>query len=365
MRRVFEPLALLRGPTMKNRFMLAPLTNSQSHDDGRLSDAELRFLTMRAEGGFGLVMTCASHVQATGQGFPGQLGCFGDQHVPGLTRLASALHAAGSLAMVQLHHGGIRAPRPLTGVDPVGPSAHAKTGARALSVPEIEQLVEDFARAAKRAELAGFDGVELHGAHGYLLCLFLSPELNQRDDAYGGSLENRARLLFAIVDAIRARCRPDFVLGIRLSPERFGVRLLEIRELAQRLIDTGKLDFLDLSLWDCAKEPEEPELRGRRLISWFMDLDRRGVRLGVAGKLHDPADVERVLSEGADFAILGRVAILHHDYPNRLAADPGFTPLRPPVTRAHLAREGLSEPFVRYMGTWPGFVSPDGPVPGS
>jgi 2,4-dienoyl-CoA reductase-like NADH-dependent reductase (Old Yellow Enzyme family) len=357
MTRLFEPLAFLRGKSMKNRFMLAPLTNCQSHADGRLSDEELRWLTMRAEGGFGLVMTCAAHVQAVGQGFPGQLGVFGDQHIEGLTRLARALNAAGSVSMVQLHHAGNRAPKELIGTDPVCPSEHAKTGARALTTAEVERVIEDFAAAAKRAELAGFDGVELHGAHSYLLCQFLSAQYNRRDDQYGGSLENRSRILFSIIDAIRARCGAQFILGIRLSPERFGVELTEIRALAQRLIDTGKLDFLDLSLWDFAKEPEQPECKGRTLMSWFMDLERKGVKIGVAGKIHDPADAERALQLGADFAILGRVAILHHDYPNQLAANPSFQPVRPPVTRAYLASEGLSEKFVGYMGNWAGFVS--------
>src|SRR6056297_2478769 len=96
MQSLFEPLTFARGPAMKNRFMLAPLTNSQSHADGRLSDDEFNWLLMRARGGFGLTMTCAAHVQAAGQGFPGQLGIFGDQHLPGLSRLAAALREAGS-----------------------------------------------------------------------------------------------------------------------------------------------------------------------------------------------------------------------------------------------------------------------------
>ena len=93
---LFAPLELAHGPRLANRFMLAPLTNCQSHDDGRLSDDEFRWLTMRAQGGFGLTMTCAAHVQAAGQGFPGQLGIFGDQHLPGLSRLAAAIKAQGS-----------------------------------------------------------------------------------------------------------------------------------------------------------------------------------------------------------------------------------------------------------------------------
>jgi 2,4-dienoyl-CoA reductase-like NADH-dependent reductase (Old Yellow Enzyme family) len=355
--KLFEPVTFPRGKTMKNRFMLAPLTNCQSFPDGRLSPEEQRWLTMRTEGGFGLVSTCAAHVQAIGQGFPGQLGVFSEQHVEGLSGLSQALTSHGAVALVQLHHAGIRAPKELTLEQPVGPSEDAKTGARGLTTAEVEQVIEDFAEAAKRAERAGFDGVELHGAHGYLLCLFLSAQYNRREDAYGGSLANRSRIFFAILDAIRARCRADFIVGVRLSPERFGVQLPEIREVAQRLIDSGQVDFLDLSLWDCFKEPEQAELKGRSLMSYFMDLERKGVPLGVAGKIHDPADAARVLEMGADFAILGRVAILHHDYPKRLAADPQFTPVKPPVTRAYLRAEGLSEPFVRYMQNWAGFVA--------
>lgn len=357
MSKLFEPLAFAHGKPMHNRFMLAPLTNCQSHPDGRLSDAELRWLMMRAEGGFGLVMTCAAHVQAIGQGFPGQLGVFGEEHIEGLKRLAQAIHAHGSLALVQLHHAGNRAPKQLIGRDPVCPSDDAKTSARALSTPEVEQLVEDFAAAAKRAELAGFDGVELHGAHGYMLCQFFSQRWNRRQDAYGGSLENRSRILFEIISAIRSRCRRDFILGVRLSPERFGVVLLEMRELAQRLIADGRVDFLDLSLWDFRKEPEEPEHKGRSLMSWFTELPRRDLRMGAAGKIYTPADAEQVLAQGADFAILGRVAIVHHDYPARLAKDPAFTPLPLPVELAHLKNEGLSEPFLHYMRNFPGFIA--------
>jgi 2,4-dienoyl-CoA reductase-like NADH-dependent reductase (Old Yellow Enzyme family) len=355
--RLFEPVTFLRGKPMKNRFMLAPLTNCQSHQDGRLSNAEQHWLTMRAQGGFGLVSTCAAYVQAIGQGFVGQLGVFGDQHIEGLRGLSGALHAEDTVAIVQLHHAGIRAPRELIHATPVGPSEDAKSQARALTVAEIETLIEDFASAAKRAELAGFDGIELHGAHGYLLCLFLSKQYNRRKDQYGGSLDNRARILFSILAAVRARCRKDFIVGVRLSPERFGVELREIRELAQRLIDTGEIDFLDLSLWDCFKEPEEAGLKGQTLMSYFTELDRKGVRIGVAGKIHDPKDAERVLEMGADFAILGRVAILHHDYPKRFAKDPSFRAVQPPVARAYLQQEGLSEPFIRYMQNWAGFVA--------
>jgi len=356
---LLEPMTLTRGPAWRNRFMLAPLTNCQSHPDGRLSDEEFHWLTFRAKGGFGLVMTCAAHVQRIGQGFPGQLGVFSDDHLPGLTRLAAAIKAEGAVSSVQLHHAGLRSPEALIGERPVGPSEDAETNARALSTGEVEQLTEDFIAAAVRAERAGFDGVELHGAHGYILCAFQSPQTNRREDRYGGSPENRARILTDIIAGVRARTRPDFQLGVRLSPERFGLVFAEQLALAERMLTSGDLDYVDMSLWDCFKPPVEEAWAAKPLIDWFAALPRGATRLGAAGKLMKASDAERLVAAGADFAVLGRAAILHHDYPQRYAADRGFAPVATPVTRDYLAREGLSPKFVEYMNNWKGFVAQD------
>ena len=353
---LFAPMSFIRGPAMKNRLMLAPLTNLQSHPDGTLSHDEHRWLTLRAQGGFGLTMTAAAHVQRIGQGFPGQVGVFSDIHIPGLARLAEDIRKAGSLAIVQLHHAGMRSPAALIGEAPVCPSEDADTGSRALTLDEVHQLRDDFIAAAVRADKAGFDGVEIHGAHGYIVCQFLSAETNRRTDAYGGSPENRARLVLEILDGVRAACRPDFNLGLRLSPERFGLSLMEVRDLASRLFSEAKIDYLDMSLWDCFKEPVEEAHRGRTLMSHFTDLPRGEVRLGVAGKLMSAADARAMLDAGADFVLLGRAAILHHDWPQKARANPDFRPVSLPVTRAHLEAEGLGPAFVTYMATWAGFV---------
>ncbi|MFK7988820.1 MAG: NADH:flavin oxidoreductase [Sandaracinaceae bacterium] len=348
-----SPLRFRRGPEMKNRLALAPMTNQQSHPDGTLSDDEFHWLVMRAKGGFGLTMTCAAHVQAVGQGFEGQLGVFGDPHLPGLERLAAAIRAEGSLSFVQLHHAGRRSPAELVG-QPVAPSDDPDKGARGLSLSEVEALRDDFIAAAVRSERAGFDGVEVHGAHGYVLTQFLSPKTNRRDDHYGGDLTGRARILFEILAGIRERCGDDFILGLRLSPERFGIALDEARELTRRVLP--EVDFLEMSLWDTFKEPEDEAHRGRSLLSHFTDLDRGDTRLGVAGKLYSAADVRRALEEGADFVSLGRGALLHHDFPERMRADPDFTRVELPVSVDHLKREGLGDAFVEYMRRWEGFV---------
>jgi 2,4-dienoyl-CoA reductase-like NADH-dependent reductase (Old Yellow Enzyme family) len=353
---LFQPLAFARGPAMKNRFMLAPLTNEQSHADGRLSEAEIRWLSFRARGGFGLVMTAAAQVDPQGQGFNGQLGVFSDDHLPGLRRLAEEIRAGGALSAVQLHHAGARSPKELVG-QPVAPSDDPESGARGLSLDEVERLRDAYIEAAVRAERAGFDGAELHGAHGYMITQFLSAETNRREDRYGGSLENRQRLLFEAIDGIRARTGRDFQLGVRLSPERYGIKLDEARETAQRLLREAKIDYLDMSLWDAFKEPLEEAHKGRPIAAWFADLDRGPVRLGGAGKLRTPADAQRLLDLGYDFVLLGRAAILHHDFPARLAADPQFRPVSNPVTPEYLVAEGLSPSFVDYMRQWKGFVT--------
>ncbi|MGY1742623.1 MULTISPECIES: NADH:flavin oxidoreductase [unclassified Blastococcus] len=352
---LFAPLPLAHGRPLPNRLALAPLTNRQSHDDGRLSEAERRWLVRRARGGFGLTMTCASHVQPNGQGFGGQLAIHSDDHLEGLTRLAADLRATGTHAVVQLHHAGARADRGWV-TDPV--SASELDGARALTPDEVGQLGADFVAAAVRAERAGFDGVEVHGAHGYVLTQFLSAETNRRTDAYGGSPENRARLLLEVLAGIRAACGPDFSLGLRLSVERFGLRTLEMRDLVAELYRRADLDYLDLSLWDVGKHSIDEDAQGEPLLELFAGLPRGEVRLGVAGKVRTPADARAVLERGADLAFIGRAAILHGEWP-QLARDPAWQPLRGPVDADHLAGQDVSPAFVEYLrSSFRGIVAP-------
>ena len=353
---LFDSVTFAHGPAMQNRFMLAPLTNTQSNEDGTVSAEERHWLTMRAEGGFGLTMTAASHVQKVGQGFPGQMGIFGDEHIPSQKETAHAIKQHHSLAIIQLHHAGNRSPQELVGT-PVCPSDDPRKGARALTNEEVHSLIEDFVAAAVRAEKAGYDGAEIHGAHGYIVAQFLSPEINQRTDEFGGSLENRSRVLFSVINGIRARTGKDFNLSVRLSPERFGMRTAEIVQVYERLVDEAKVDFVDMSLWDSMKMCDDEGFTERHLVDVFAGIERGNVRLAVAGKLYSAADCRFVLDHGADIVVIGRGAILHHDFPRLVAADPGFEMRSLPVTRATLREEGLSDMFIGYMGNWKGFVA--------
>jgi 2,4-dienoyl-CoA reductase-like NADH-dependent reductase (Old Yellow Enzyme family) len=349
---LFAPLAFSSGHTMKNRFMLAPLTNQQSHDDGLLSREEHDWLVLRAKGGFGAVMSAAAYVQPGGKGFEGQFGVDESRFDQALASLASDIKAQDSLAILQLYHAGLRA---VPGREIVGPSDDADTGGRAMTTAEVEDTIEAFILSAERAKRSGFDGIELHGAHSYILCQFLSAELNRRDDQFGGSLENRARPIRAVIDGIRARCGKNFNLGLRLSPERMQLQTGEMLELAGQLMSEDRLDYLDMSLWDCFKEAEEEQFKGKTLVELFAGVPRGNTKLGVAGQIRSGPSAQQALDQGADFVLIGRAAIAEHDFPEKVHSDAAHEMPAPPFSRDYLEKEGVSAPFLTYLDFF-GFV---------
>lgn len=351
-----QKIKFASGKEMKNVFMLAPLTNMQSNDDGTLGDDEYRWLTKRAEGGFGLTMTCAAFANKSGKGFSGQLGASEDAHLDGLKRMADGIKAHDSLAYTQIVHGGMRTFEKFTGQPPLCPSDNEETGARAMSSDEIKETEAAFIQAAVLSEKAGFDGMEIHGAHGYLLCQFLSAEINKRDDEYGGELSNRTRIIDNIISGIKQSCGSDFSLALRLSPTRFGIEMNEIIAYYERLCASRVLDFIDMSLWDVFQEVEYGPYKGQRLVDVFSKLERGDTKLTVAGKIMTAEHVQSVLDAGVDFVALGRAGILHHDWPQKYASQASFESIATPVSRAHLEAEGLGPKFIEYMSTWAGFV---------
>lgn len=353
------PLSLNRGPDWKNRIALAPLTNWQSNDDGTLGNDELAFLSRRADGGFGMVMTCGASPMKNGVAFPGQLATYSDDHIPGLRALADALRRRGAASCVQIHHAGARANPKYSGEQAVGAFANEKHNVRALSRDEVKEMIDAFVAAAVRCDKAGMDGASLHGAHGYLLCQFLSQSKNLREDEYGGSYENRTRVYREIIDGIRSATGPNFQLGCRISPEKYDYPIDEALKFAQELIDGGQLDFLDLSLWDSFKQPDDERYHPKRLIDVFGNLRRtNGTRIGVAGHIFSTRDAMSCLEAGADFVFFGRGAILHWDLARRVMEDPDFVSRRFPVSRAYLETQSVGPEFQRYLATgWDNYVS--------
>lgn len=357
---LFNPLTLKRGPPLKNRILLAPLTNWQCHEDGTVSDHEVQWLTRCAAGGFSMVMTCAANVQSCGKAFPGQMGIYDDKHLPGLRRVAEAIKKHGALSSVQLHHGGLRVDSRLAGEGaPVGPSDIPEMGVRGLSLAEVEALIGDFVAAAQRAESAGFDGVEVHAAFGWILMQFMSPLFNRRTDKYGGALENRSRLLFDVIRGIRAACRQDFQIGLRISMERYGMSLVEMQQIAARALREEEIDYLDLALWDYTKVSQEEPFTGRTLLSVFTELPRSAVRLGASGKIMSVQQGLDVLEAGCDFVMLGKAVIIDTEFPHKARKNFQHSAPSLPVSKEYLKKQGLSENFIAYLRTWDSFVSSD------
>ncbi len=354
---LFDPLSFQSGLTIKNRIALAPMTNLQSHEDGSLGEDELRFLTMRAKGGFGLIETCAAHVAKDGQGWVGELGIFDDALLPGLTKLATSLRENGAASFVQIFHGGLRADPALSGSTPWSASASTDPAARQATTEDIARVISEFGAAAERAEKAGFDGVEIHGAHGYVITQFLSTTQNRRTDSWGGSLEGRARLAREITREVRRRTKSSFTVGIRLSPEDFGnargLDLDETLEVAKELAVDG-VDFIHASLW---RAQENTKKRPHsHAVSLLRDVLPPHVKIFVAGEIWTKRDAQALLERGADVVALGRAGIVNPSWPLDVAKD-GWEPDRPPVAAEQLSERGLGEPFVDYMRARKGFVA--------
>ncbi|CAD7931094.1 unnamed protein product [Amoebophrya sp. A25] len=396
------------GLVSRNRTVLAAMTNRQSFPDGTLSKEEIDFLVRRAEGGFGIVTTACAHVTRDGQGFPGELGVFEDKFIPNLRFLANELRRCGALSLAQIFHAGLQAPESLTGEQPKSPSGPLQVGehlasskynfsSRELSNQEVWNLVEAFAAATQRVYDAGFDGVELHGAHGYLINQFLGPETNFRTDEFGGTREKRFRFLIEIIHAIRQRSqhwtRP-FLIGVRISPERnCGVRLEDSLELARRLRDL-EIDFLHVSCWDIRVESTLEEVspqmnssisRKSRNNGRTMTLTEHFTRgidnlppVITTGRIWTRDDCLLAMqTQGADLVGSARASIGNPDWAQNIVeedaaclasknaagarAESAYKPLLPPYSEEHLKRQSLSDIFVYYMRRWR-FVHREGKI---
>lgn len=348
-----HPLDLRCGVTLSNRLALAPLTNVQSHSDGTLGDDELRWLVRRAAGGFALISTCATYVSEEGKAWDGQLGIANDAHVDGLTRLAAALHEHDTRAIVQLHHAGAKAA--------LAPELKLSTvdgdGIRGATPADLTRVVDDFVAAANRAVQAGFDGVEIHGANGYLFTQFLSPSDNPRSDAYGQALQGRARLLRRTMRAVRESVPSDFIVGVRLSPvDTYARRGLVLRDSVAvgRWMAADGADFVHLSLRNAAGPPpfEDTETP---VVTAFRDALPDDVALSAAGGVWDVADLQNAAKAGADVAVVGRAAIGDPDWARRVS-ESAFEPVRPPWTQQQLVDADVGEAFRGYLSGMPGLV---------
>ena len=348
------------GKKIRNRTVLAAMTNKQSFDDGTLSDEEINWLLRRADGGFGIITTAASHVSKSGKSWEGEMGVWGDHQISKLSKLANGIRERGSIGLVQIFHGGLRAPRSLTSTRPVSASINLERGveeeSRELSNSEIENLIKDFGNAAKRCEQAGFDGVEIHGAHGYLISQFLGTRTNRRKDMWGGELVDRSLFLKKIIECVRQKTSEQFIICVRISPEHdVGITIDDSLKLAKILVEMN-IDILHISCWDIFSGASDDLISKRTITSRFSEFLQNRIPLLTTGSIWNEEDGDFALSEGADLVGVARVAIAHPDWANKLG-NSDYMPIKPPFTPEHLMSAELSPIFIDYMRRWKGFVT--------
>ncbi|HVV24225.1 MAG TPA: NADH:flavin oxidoreductase/NADH oxidase [Pseudonocardiaceae bacterium] len=339
MSRLFAPLTL-RGVTIPNRVWVSPMCQYSSVD-GHPTDWHLVHLGALARGGAGLVLTEATAVQARGRISPQDAGIWTDDQAADYVRITDFIRGQGAVPGIQLAHAGRKAssyapwrgrgtvPPAEGGWQSVGPSALAFDGYATpteLSADEIAELVADWAAAARRAVTAGFDVLELHAAHGYLLHEFLSPLSNHRTDAYGGDLTGRSRLLLEIVDAVRAAVPDRIALVVRVSATDWvpgGLTVDEVAEVTAVLAGHG-VDLIDVSSGGNSPDQRIELGPGYQVPFARTVRERSGLPVGAVGLITEPAHAEKILAEeSADGVFLARVLLREPSWPQRAAAELG------------------------------------------
>ncbi len=321
---LFSPLTL-RGLTLRNRVAVSPMCQYSS-EDGFANDWHLVHLGSRAVGGAGLVLTEAAAVEARGRISPQDLGIWKDAHVDFLKRITRFVSGHGAVPGIQLAHAGRKAstyrpwaegrgevPRAEGGWPVVGPGAEpfleSYPQPTALGEAELKEIIEAFAEAAGRAAEAGFKVAELHAAHGYLLHSFLSPLVNTRSDRYGGSFENRARLLLETTDAVRAVWPEDLPLFVRISASDWagGGWTVEDSVALARLLKARGVDLIDCSSGGAVPGVDIPVGPGYQLPFASRVKREAGVPTGAVGMITEPEQADRIIREGgADVVLLAR-----------------------------------------------------------
>lgn len=322
---LFESFNLGKGIEVKNRLVMAPMTNFSSNPDGTVTDAEITYYERRSSG-VGMVITACTYVTANGKGFHGEFGGDQDELIPSLNRLASAIKAKGAKAILQIFHGGREVPPELipngdvVSASNIPSEGEGKAVPRPLSEKEIESIILDFGETTRRAIEAGFDGVEIHGANGYLLQQFFSPHSNRREDKWGGSLEKRLNFPLAVVDevkkAVAEHAKDPFIVGYRFSPEEPetpGITMDDTLSLIDGLA-TKELDYLHVSLmefWSKARRGAEVDRPRIEIIK-----ERVGDQVPIigVGSIYTADDAIEALQSGVPLIALGRELIIDPEW---------------------------------------------------
>ena len=322
-----QSLTLRSGVTLKNRLVMAPMTVLLSFHDGIITKDEIKHYNMRSKG-LGAVITGTANVTNGGKGWSGELTVATDEAVPRLAELATAIHEAGSKAFLQIFHAGRMNSQKTTGQQPVSASAVAAEVAgaelpRELTNNEIQEIIEAFGQATRRAIEAGFDGVEIHGANTYLIQQFFSPHSNRRSDEWGGSLEKRANFPLAVIDRVLAEVKKatrPFAVGYRLSPVEAtvpGIQFEDTLWLLERLKNKS-LDYLHVSLKNYARKSNSPDYQEKSELAYIHEKLAGKILLIGVGAVRTKEDVEALL-QNADLAAIGQQLLVDPEFPLKIA----------------------------------------------
>jgi len=303
-----------------NRFVRSATHDYMADDEGHVTDAHIRLYRALAEGEVGLIVTGHAYVQPSGQASPRQMAASDDRFIEGLARIPEAVHRYASKVFLQIAHAGRQTKPKLCGCVPVSPSPVydpvSKIMPRELEAAEIGPLIGDFVAAAVRAKKAGFDGVQLHAAHGYLISSFLSPHTNRRTDEWGGSVENRARVLIETLRGVKATCGPDFPVVVKLNSTDFlpgGLTAEDAVRIAV-MLEAGGIDGIEVSggMAEAGKGSIWPGLRSEEDEGYFVESAARikkavGVPVFGLGGIRTLAVAERMIADGrVDLVSLSR-----------------------------------------------------------
>ncbi|MEW4223868.1 NADH-dependent flavin oxidoreductase [Rossellomorea marisflavi] len=325
---LLSPYTFKNGIELKNRVIMAPMTNFSSDDNGNVTDAEVDYYARRSQG-VSMVITACTNVTPNGKGFPGEFAGHSDDMIPSLERLAKGIKDQGAKAILQIFHGGIQCPPELVDGDVVSASditgENGEKKARGLSQGEIEEIIEAFGETTRRAIEAGYDGVEIHGANGYLLHQFFSPMTNHREDQFGGSLENRMAFPLAVVDKIKSvvdeHANSPFLVGYRFSPEEpeeNGFTMGETLKLVDALADK-ELDYLHVSLFDFFSTPRSgvDDLEKTRIDYLLETIGDRAPLIGV-GSIYSAEDAYKAFQTDVPLLAIGRELIIDPDWVQKI-----------------------------------------------
>lgn len=322
---LFSP-AKIGSLELKNRLIMPAMGTGMQNKDGSVSDQLYHYHRVRAAGGAGMITVEIVAVHPTSQG---GLAIFDDKYIPGLKKLVDIIHQGGAKACVQLWHAGRQTNSSVTGMPIIAPSAIpcplCREEPTVMDQNLIRELVESYGNGARRAKDAGFDTIELHGAHGYLIAQFMSPYSNKRTDEYGGGLEKRARFALEIIENIRKKVGPDYPLMYRLSGEekvKGGLTIEDNKKIAPLLVKAGiNCIHVSVGVYETLRYTVPPMDLDRGFNAWAAAEIKKAVNVPVVAvdRINDPALAEEILSQKkADFIGVGRSLLTDPQWPNKV-----------------------------------------------